>query len=315
MKYTDRPIHHDDLDVCLSITHDPFMYGAERLRDLRELWLDIITRDIGHARVIVDEEKRVVAFGVQVFVSNEHADRYWACLKPFIGSQILEAWCGGKTSFLNESGIARANGHQGVNLVTIHSGFREQTAECRAALEMAWVKCVVGLNVRSIIAEIIGPVEALNAVARELGFGMRPYPEELLANSPLPKGLCVRVIGGYAERLRDDSYNFAINNVLFNFRPPRFGFTTHQRQVLQLATLNGYTDQQIAALLGSSSGGVKKHWQNVYDRFRDVDMQAIPELELIVHDAGRRGAECRRHVIAYLRDHPEELHPYDASSK
>ena len=76
-----------------------------------------------------------------------------------------------------------------------------------------------------------------------------------------------------------------------------------------LAVLAGKsgTDEELTEALGVSLPTIKKMWLSVYRRTTDVQSKTI-------RDSGRpgaaeRGKEKRRHLLAYLRDHPEELRP------
>ncbi len=90
---------------------------------------------------------------------------------------------------------------------------------------------------------------------------------------------------------------------LFSYFPPRFFFTEPQRQILLLAR-EGYTDAEIATMVGAKSDAVKKRWVSIYQRVSEVFPQILPN-----HGATGRGAEKRRALIAHLRDRPEELRP------
>jgi hypothetical protein len=317
MKYIDRPTQSKDLNDCLSLLQDRFMYDEERLRDLSAMWLDILNRAVGHSRVLIDEDdaSRVAAFGLQVFISDEQAERFWSGSEPFVGSQMLDLWKAGASPFLDEAGIARANAGQGVNLLTTHVGFRDESVELRNAVSASWMKDVIGLHVRSLTTEIIDPADILDIMVRQLGMNARRYDDKVLARFPIPEGRSVQLIGIFAQTLHDDPRNFAVSNMVFNFRPPVFGFDSRQRRLLKLALHNGYTDERVADMLGYSLPGVRKQWQGIYSRILEVNAKAIPELSLETHGQGRRGGEIRRHVLSFMQDHPEELHPFVAVSK
>jgi DNA-binding CsgD family transcriptional regulator len=93
----------------------------------------------------------------------------------------------------------------------------------------------------------------------------------------------------------------------FRFVPPRIGFAASEQAMLRLA-LAGDTDEELAQALDISVWTIKKRWRQVYDRVS----ASAPELlenghrDLSEEDKGR-GAEQRRHFLAYLRDHFEEL--------
>jgi hypothetical protein len=73
--------------------------------------------------------------------------------------------------------------------------------------------------------------------------------------------------------------------------------------------LSGATDEQLAGTLGTSLATVKKMWVSIYNRVEDRLPALIPDRLQTDASAGSRGREKRRGLLAYLREHPEELRP------
>jgi hypothetical protein len=76
-----------------------------------------------------------------------------------------------------------------------------------------------------------------------------------------------------------------------------------------LAVLAGKsgTDEELTEALGVSLPTIKKMWLAVYRRM--TDGQSNTNRDSGGPGAAERGKEKRRHLLAYLRDHPEELRP------
>jgi hypothetical protein len=95
---------------------------------------------------------------------------------------------------------------------------------------------------------------------------------------------------------------------LFLYQPPRFGFSRSEQRLL-LAGLSGGTDEEIGDRLGVSLAAVRKAWKVIYER---VGMIA-PDLVFnpMPGDGGtrERGKEKKQRLLAYIREHPEELRP------
>jgi hypothetical protein len=68
---------------------------------------------------------------------------------------------------------------------------------------------------------------------------------------------------------------------------------------------HGGTDEELADQLGISLSAVKKAWGSIYHRAADC----VPELRFNVAEGGSRGKEKKQRLLAYLREHPEELRP------
>ena len=93
----------------------------------------------------------------------------------------------------------------------------------------------------------------------------------------------------------------------FLYTEPSFRFTSSQQELLTLALL-GQADTEAAITLDISLSTVKKHWQAVFERVARVRPDWLQH-ESVVSGDGKRGAEKRRHLLNYLRQHLEELRP------
>lgn len=89
-------------------------------------------------------------------------------------------------------------------------------------------------------------------------------------------------------------------SLIFNAPPPRFGFSPSQQELLESALLD-LPDKDFAACHGLTQDAVKKRWRAIYHR---VDPCLVA--------AERSGSDQRRLLLGYLRQHLEELRPYDA---
>lgn len=80
----------------------------------------------------------------------------------------------------------------------------------------------------------------------------------------------------------------------------------------------GETDEDIAKSLYLSISTVKKRWLAIYDAVTSVDsffFAAVGEgnRRMPTRNERKRGLEKRRHLLTYLRQHPEDIHPINAS--
>jgi DNA-binding CsgD family transcriptional regulator len=97
---------------------------------------------------------------------------------------------------------------------------------------------------------------------------------------------------------------------LFIFTAPRFHFSASQQVLLQHA-LMGETCEKLAVSLCLSPWTVKKRWHAIYERVADIDIELLPPPIADGLHATSRGAERRRRLLWYLRQHPEELRPFE----
>jgi DNA-binding CsgD family transcriptional regulator len=94
----------------------------------------------------------------------------------------------------------------------------------------------------------------------------------------------------------------------FIYIPPRFNFNPSEQMLLN-HSLMGETSEELARSLSISTWTVKKRWQAIYQRVADVDRELLlPPVANSLHVTSR-GAERRRRLLRYLRQHLEELRP------
>ena len=110
------------------------------------------------------------------------------------------------------------------------------------------------------------------------------------------------------EHGRSDSWAYSSVGALFDYSPPRCGFSRSEQRMLLIA-IDGESDQELSQKLRVSLSTVKKMWLSVYRRVAD----RLPGLDpkRLHTDAWttQRGKEKKRGLMAYLRKHPEELRP------
>jgi DNA-binding CsgD family transcriptional regulator len=96
---------------------------------------------------------------------------------------------------------------------------------------------------------------------------------------------------------------------LFHYDAPQIGFSLSEQKLL-LAALRGGTDEELSDELAISLSAVKKAWSSIYDRATDhlPDSILTPTEEERLN--GDRGKQKKQRLLAYLREHPEELRPY-----
>ena len=99
----------------------------------------------------------------------------------------------------------------------------------------------------------------------------------------------------------------AWTSFFFARRSPTIGFTRSEQKLLS-AALHGGIDGELSDQLGISLSAVKKTWAAIYLRVQSRKPSDL-RIELDGTD-GDRGKEKKQKLLAYLREHPEELRPY-----
>jgi hypothetical protein len=321
MRFAFRRTRRVDLPACLPLISDRALYDEDALRHLASMWNEIIARGIGESAVVFERgpAERIVAFGMSVFIERSYADQLAARPEPFIAREMLRCWRAGRAPFLDESGVARATASDGVDLLVLHQGFAEPwdagaMGEVRLELAQAFLGTHAGLRFRSFTHEMypnaaegdaatFGSPSHRAAIAG--GFIIRAAFEPNLSR-PEPATF---VIGITRDEARQQPGHYA-PDVMFGWDDrPRYGLDAASRRILKLA-LDGATDETIAEDLYLSVGAVKKRWRAMFERIETIDPNVFRSAD---GSGGRRGAELRRHVVRFVRNHPEELYPYEAT--
>jgi hypothetical protein len=94
---------------------------------------------------------------------------------------------------------------------------------------------------------------------------------------------------------------------MFIYHPPKFGFRPSEQRLL-FAALRGETDEQLADELVISLSAVKKAWLLIYDLVSACDAELVRDAHLPGEDS-QRGRTKKQRLLAYLREHMEELRP------
>lgn len=217
----------------------------------------------------------------------------------------------GGSPILSNREVREANSKDGLNLYVWHNGIHPEDhdrPEVASRILTAFVETYRGFRIRELLeqAETWWQFRGMRAAG---GCFVRPsdgsyadYFESIehdVTKSPLMVGL--------TRELADRSPGSWAGS-LFAYEPPRFGFSRSQQKLLQSA-IAGATDEELASELCVSASAVKMAWSTIYQRASSF----FPNLAANGDDDGgpqARGKQKRHHLLAYLRDHPEELRPF-----
>jgi hypothetical protein len=258
------------------------------------------------SRVDAGVPAEVIGIGAAVFVSAEtmcHIQRHPA---PGAAERFLSSIGNGLALALDSSAIVALNAHEGLNaFVVLHhqkAGLAPaDQVHVQRQLTAAFVDDMRGYRLREVIAE--GAEDEMEWVLAG-GFCIRNAYEDWYRTHerPLPR----RVLVGM-ERNEAIAKPGTVPGLLFHYQPPQLGFTASQRRVLAEAA-HHKTDAEIATVLRVSVSAVKKTWAAIFDQAREVlgDTENGNERD---HAPSRRGTQKRHKLLAYLREHPEELKP------
>lgn len=262
-------------------------------------------------RLVKDHQpRRFAAIGSAVFVRRAFLEAEKASPCPGLAERILESELEENSVILSSREMSQANATEGLNLVTVFHHWQQglpvaHARQARMQLMTRFVEDFRGFRLRELLSEANGDEELRWAVAGG-GFRLRSSYDDWHKSHRSPRNRRYLVGITREEALEVES---SVNSMLFHYQAPRIGFTAAQRRLLYQA-LQHQTDSEIAASLQISSSAVKKHWAAVFDRVSQC-MPALLNGSLNARhsDAITRGSQKRHLVIAYVREHAEELRP------
>jgi hypothetical protein len=310
-----------DLAECY-VLHESLRlpYPETSRRILSNMWRTLLSNGAMQLFLVEDRAKpvgsQVVSFSAFVFVTDEFCSEARSTLPPYLGVELARRSLSRKLPVLNREQVARANAGDGLNATICFEGWAqdgfssEQFLAIREKQSEAFHLALRGYRVKEFLTDPIGGetlqwmLDAGAHLRRDYSnyFGKNRLPEPESSQRPSLVGLTKE------EALTHPGSNIAS---LFIYTAPRFHFNRSQRVLLQHA-LMGETCEKLATSLSLSPWTVKKRWHAIYDRVMDVDSELLPPSIAYGAHASSRGVERRRRLLNYLRQHLEELRPYES---
>jgi hypothetical protein len=312
-----RPMRGNDVAACVEIV-DQHPYAGSRYADVRAelgpVWSGLLGQEAFRAYVyedLQDSPPRLVALGCSAVIS----DAFLCEVKtpPFfwIGPELARRVGRGESPLLSDREVRDKNSRGAVAL-TVWEGLTHIRDLGRVELANTIVRTFVELHRGFQLKEIVVQGSTPDAVAAVLGSGclfVSQVDGQYREKSDKPPHELVwepHVIGITRELAQSRVGTWA--GSLFDHHTIRFGFRPSEQRLLVTALLGG-TDDDIADQLGISLSAVKKRWQSIYERVSSCDPDLVPFATLTAESVSERGKMKKQRLLAYLRDHPEELRP------
>jgi DNA-binding NarL/FixJ family response regulator len=247
---------------------------------------------------------------VCAFVTNEFAQEITTPPFFWIGERLVSRVLTGTNPVLNDAQVRECNSAEGLNLIiwpSAPAAEAENRVDVRQASQTAFFEAYRGYLLKRLNAQASSPMEitmALNSggwcLQSQDGTQIQKLdePAETFVSRPhmlqVTREDAMKQMGTWVSHF-------------FYYRKPILGFPRSEQRVLRLA-LEGHTDAELSAELGISLSAIKKAWNSIYRRV--VEREVIPSKDFSeTQPEGDRGREKKRKLLAYLRDHPEELRP------
>lgn len=280
--------------------------------DLAQAWAGILAHETVWSLVIEDVEgpPRPLSLSLSVFVSDRFADRLESGGTPWISGQVAARHLARGDEPLSLTKTRAAHYGGGLNLVSLHTVALDQppgyavmgaVGDLRAQVSRAAFR---GYRVNRCLREVFSG-QALKSFAAG-GWRVRTdYTDHFGAPAAEPSMARPFLMGVNREEVSHTEAGGARMSSMFVEYPIRLNLRRAHRELL-IAAIDGLTDPELAQRLSLSASAVKKRWASIYAHVEGL----IPGMPV---DTGRsdttRGVERRRHVLNYLRSHPEEFRP------
>lgn len=324
MRLTYRPAILQDIDRCFEQLGDSFAYDPQARSCVPQVWRRLLANNLLSTTVIEDldrpPERRIVGFGASVFVSDAFMEQARNSMEPYLRAQLIHRILAGDSPVLSLSQGQQANVQDGLNLFFLNDVLSDRTLttdELRC-VHGAWSEPLYALRACR-LKEAIWECYGRRTYEWAAGCGLllrndwAGFWQNQVGSAP-PDDQRPYLLGiTRAESLTQPGTHASF---LFHHTPARFSFTVGQQELLAGA-LRGATDEELAQSLSLSVSAVKKRWFAIYERVELCDPQIViagspADMTTSVVLEQKRGAEKRRHLLNYLRYHPEELHPINA---
>ena len=314
-----RPMKPNDVAGCAAIiaTHPVIgpRYGPV-IKDLGRAWLRLLESQAMTTAVFEEVEKGraiLAGVGVGVFVHDEFVRELKARRQFWFGPELTKRVLQGNSPVLSDKEVREANSGNGLNELVWETLPRQnfaQRTEIYHLMGSAYIEIHRGFRLKEMITSQAESPQRLQWALDAGGLCWDPKAARYVKSLKKDVAEFARDphIVGITRELEFARPGSWVGS-LFDYHPPRFWFSaSEQRLLIQCITDRTETNTLLAKELGVSLPTVKKMWRSIYDRVAEYAPELIAD-DAISGADGKRGKEKRRHLLAYLQNHPEELRP------
>lgn len=307
-----RPIRPAELEECLSF--NPKNMGDEIVGRARAVaaWQQL-RRSRSFRAVVVESDvpikgHRIVGFAANVFVEASFAEREIADPQPGINARLISSVAVGDAVVLTAKQLAYENTHGSLHLIVAQPCSMPAVLtpeECQDVLRqvsLANLACFDGYRVRQVLVEVTSAAEieiAKSFQVWKVVSTLEDYHRRNPGNSwNRDRALfAIDFAGGHSFEVTG-GHN----------REPILGLRNCDQELLE-AALRGATDVELSEELGLKLPALKKRWASVFNRVAVAKPDLLPGLDDNL-DHRTRGRQKKHRLLAYVREHPEELRPF-----
>lgn len=307
-----RPIRTDELPRAHELMHigSRGLYDEAVLSELPHLWRELLQARRLEMHVFLDDtlpaERQIQGMGSGAFVSDAFADALLDEGEPMVACRVMQAELQGRSVILTRAQTAVANVGDGVNALGLDFAFAPNdwphptTVRWAPLLLESLRMWLDGWRLRMRLRECIGQDQSPMASAMGVPVLHRHVEVDGRRLPPQQRRYLMGMTREQSQREPTDLPSL----MFFAERAPRFHFTMAEQDLLLLA-LRNHADDECAAQLNVSPHTVKMRWRSIFEQVAEHQPDWFPAAD----PHGQRGVEKRRHLLAYLALHMEEVRP------
>ena len=312
-----RQMKPEDVASCAEIVFTNPIHRARYgpvAAQLAQSWLLLLGCEAFTAAVFEEwlgDHARLVGCGASVFVSDAFVKELKSPPSFWIGPELTRRVCLRASPLLSSKELAEANARGGLNLVGWHAACGPEDANRVDVLNFVFATFLEAHR-GFLVKELIGQAESEEMARSMWNIGNHFFDPN--------RGVFVDSIDGSVEEfvrrphVVGSKQEQALSKPglwvasIFAYQPPRFGFRRSEQKLL-LAALRGETDEELSDELAVSLSSVRRMWLSIYDRVA-VNLPTLFGSEVPANDGiSGRGKGKKHRLLAYIREHPEELRP------
>lgn len=309
-----RPTTRRDFPECLELLPAWLVLEEGLRRALPDLWPRLLDEPAIITTVMEDlalpAGQRIQGWGWGIVLPEAWAEQRGLTRAPtsYVTRQIYGGLLDGSLALMSDAEIGVVNAEGRYHFLNFYTQRNDDLSDPYAQSVLtianeAFRLSATGYNTQVMYFET-SERDAPAIVAA--GFLQRPYVDQRALQGLAPAGRPAFMAVTRNEALAGLP-GTSVRHV-FEHHPPMFRFSASQRRLLWLALFDE-SDAHLTERLEVSVHGLKKLWRGIYERIEDQ----MPEFfgESGGDEDGKRGPEKRRQVLAYVRQRPEELRPWD----
>ena len=313
-----RPMKLTDIDQCIAaiaIHRESDSIYDGHLEPLKNILVQLVGSEGFLAFVFEDldgQQVQLLGIGAIAFLNDEFVEQ--AKKPPFfwIAPTLVQQLLSGHIPILSDVEVRKENALGGLTAFAWPLGFRTEHLSRPEVLNFlmgSFMNELQGYRLK----EYLGQTLDVEGARTSLHSG---------ATLLTPTGLYTALPAGREEQVLLNPHLFVItreralekvgawSSSLFIYSPPLIYFSRSEQRLLSQA-LRGLTDEEVADELGISPSGVKKTWRSAYLRVERSSIDILPKTTDQT-EYGDRGRGKKHHLLAYVREHLEELRPISA---